>query len=398
MPPPPFAPLEAVVSPPRVLSAMMSAVTTKQRLRELAGLRPDGHKVLSVYINLDPSEFPTQRDRKIEVESLLDVAERALREDGLPHEQKDELRHDVDRIRSWFEREFDASGARGVAVFASSGIDLFDVHRLARPVRSELTIDDSPFIEPLAGMPGEDGYGVLLINRKLARILAGGSSSMREVISLADDVHPWHDQGGWSQSRFQRGIQKEVKDHIKHANEELFKLFKRGVVQRLIIGCPEEMRGEVEHSLHSYLRDRVAGWLDIDIRARPAQVAREAAEIVERDERDRERHWLDRLQAGLARSDRAVAGLADTLEALNEQRVEGLLVENRFRIDGYASPSADFLSTEPGQSPTGEELQHRDDIVESAVERALEQSAEVVFVRRHPDLESLGSIGAVLRY
>jgi len=377
---------------------MMSPVTTKQRLRELAGLRPDGHKVLSVYINLDPSEFPTQRDRQIEIESLLDVAERALREDGLPHEQKDELRHDVDRIRSWFEGEFDASGARGVAVFASSGIDLFDVHRLARPVRSELTIDDSPFIEPLAGMPGEDGYGVLLINRKLARILAGGSSSMREVISLADDVHPWHDQGGWSQSRFQRGIQKEVKDHIKHANEELFKLFKRGVVQRLIIGCPEEMRGEVEHSLHSYLRDRVAGWLDIDIRARPAQVAREAAEIVERDERDRERHWLDRLQAGLARGDRAVAGLVDTLEALNEQRVEGLLVENGFRIDGYASPSAHFLSTEPGQSPTGEELQHRDDIVESAVERALEQSAEVVFVRRHPDLESLGSIGAVLRY
>jgi peptide subunit release factor 1 (eRF1) len=377
---------------------MMSPVTSKQRLRELAGLRPDGHKVLSVYINLDPSEFPTQRDRKIEVESLLDVAERALREDGLPHDQKDELRHDVERIRSWFERDFDASGARGVAVFASSGIELFDVHRLARPVRSEVTIDDSPFIEPLAGMPGEDGYGVLLINRKVARILAGGSSGMREVISLADDVHSWHDQGGWSQARFQRGIQKEVKDHLKHANDELFKLFKRGVVQRLIIGCPEEMRGEVEQSVHSYLRDRIAGWLDIDVRARPSEVAAEAAEIVERDERDRERHWLDRLQAGLARDDRAVSGLADTLAALNEQRVEALLLADRFRAEGFASPAADFLSTESGQSPTGEELQHRDDVIESAVERALEQSAEVVFVRHHPDLQAAGSIGAVLRY
>jgi len=43
-------------------------VTSKQHLRQLATLRPDGHKVLSVYLNLDPSEFPTQRDRKIEVE------------------------------------------------------------------------------------------------------------------------------------------------------------------------------------------------------------------------------------------------------------------------------------------------------------------------------------------
>jgi peptide subunit release factor 1 (eRF1) len=377
---------------------MMSPVTTKQRLRELAGLRPDGHKVLSVYLNLDPSELPTQRDRKIEIESLLDVAERALRDDGLPHDQREELRRDVERIRNWFDREFDASGARGVALFAASGIDLFEVLRLGRPIRSEVTIDDSPFIEPLAGMPGGDGYGVLLVNRQVARILAGGSDGMREVVNLADDVHRWHDQGGWSQARFQRGIQKEVKDHLKHANDELFKLFRRGVVQRLIIGSPEEMRGEVEHTLHSYLRDRIAGWLDIDIKARPAQVAAEAREIIERDERDRERRWLDRLQAGLARNERAASGLADTLEALNEQRVEALLVADRFRAEGYVSPAADFLSAEPGNSPTGEELQHRDDVIESAMERALEQSAEVIVVRHHPDLQALGSIGAVLRY
>ena len=373
-------------------------MTSRQRLRELAGLRPDGHKVLSVYLNLDPSEFPTQWDRKIEVESLLDVAERALREDGLPHGQRDELRRDVARVREWFEREFDASGARGVAVFASSGVDLFEVHRLSRPVRSEVTIDDSPFIEPLAGMPGGDGYAVLLVNRQVARVLAGGADGMREVISLTDDVHRWHDQGGWSQARFQRGIEKETKDHVKHAGNELLKLFKRGAPQRLIIGCPEEMRGEVEQSLHNYLRERIAGYLDISVKANPDEVAREAAEVIERDERERERHWLDRLQSGVGRGSGAVAGLADTLAALNEQRVEVLLVQDGFRAEGWVSPKADFLAAEPGGSPTGEELQKRDDVIESAMERALEQSAEVVVVRRHPDLQAQGSVGAVLRF
>ena len=51
-------------------------VATKQRLRELAALRPDGQKVLSLYLNLDPSEFPTPRDRAVELESLLGVVER----------------------------------------------------------------------------------------------------------------------------------------------------------------------------------------------------------------------------------------------------------------------------------------------------------------------------------
>src|SRR3954469_16534734 len=279
---------------------MMSPVTpTKTRLRELAALRPQGHKVLSLYLNLDPSEFPTPKDRSVELQSLLDQVEKQLNGDSLTHDQRLELRHDIDRVRSYFEREFDASGTRGVAVFAASGVELFDVHRLGGPVRSEVTIDDSPFIEPLTALPGDDGYCVLLVNRQVARILCGDGTALREVVSMVDDVHRWHDQGGWSQARFQRGIQKETKDHLKHASDELFKLSKRGVVQRLIIGSPEEMRGEVQGTLHSYLRDRIAGGLDIDVKARPAEVTREAAAIIEEDARNREREWLDRLQSEL---------------------------------------------------------------------------------------------------
>jgi peptide chain release factor subunit 1 len=373
-------------------------VANKQRLRELAALRPDGHKILSLYLNLDPSEFPTPRQRSSELQSLLDTVERELREDSLTHEQRTELKQDIQRVRAYFEREFDASGTRGVAVFTASAIDLFEVQRLGRPVRSEAVIDDSPFIEPLTSLPGDDGYCVLLVNRQIARILSGDSAGMREVVNIVDDVHRWHDQGGWSQARFQRGIMKETKDHLKHAGEELFKLYERGLVRRLIIGTPDEMRGEVQNTLHSYLRDRIAGWLEIDVKARPAEVAREAGAIIESDQREREREWLDRLKSELGRNSRGVAGLADTLEALNERKVEALLVKEGFRAGGYASAASDFLSTEPGASPVGEQLQKRDDILEPAFESALEQSAEIVVVRYFPDLEPLGSIGAVLRY
>ena len=125
---------------------------------------------------------------------------------------------------------------------------------------------------------------------------------------------------------------------------------------------------------------------------------REAAAVIEGDERSREREWLDRLKSELGRNSRGVAGLADTLAALNERRVEGLLVKSGYRAPGYASSAADYLSAEPGTSPVGEELQQRDDVIEPAFESALEQSAEVVVVRHHPDLDALGSIGAVLRY
>jgi peptide chain release factor subunit 1 len=221
---------------------------------------------------------------------------------------------------------------------------------------------------------------------------------MREITSFVDDVHRWHDQGGWSQARYQRGIVKEASDHAKRANEELFRRFKLGYVQRLLIATPDELRGKVEAVLHPYLRERVAAWIDLDARSSPAEVTKAAAAVIERDEQERERGWLDRLKSELGRGARGVAGLRDTLAALNERRVEALLIQGGFRTEGWATRGAEFLSTEPGRSPQGIELERRDDVVESAIESALEQSAEVVVVQDRPDLEPLGSIAAVLRF
>jgi peptide subunit release factor 1 (eRF1) len=376
----------------------MPGVIPKERLRELAAYRPVGQKVLSLYLNLDPSEFPTPRDRATELESLLDNLEAGLREDSIGHAQRESLKRDVERIRSFFANEFDASGTRGVVVFASSDAGLFEVVRLPRPIASEAVIDDSPFIEPLTTLPGADAYCVLLINRQVARILVGGAEQMREVATIVDEVHGRHDQGGWSQARYQRSIENEAQHHVRRAAEQLFRRFKRGQVQRLVVGATEELRGDVETALHSYLRDRIAGWLEVDVQAPPADVAKELRPLIERDEQERERSWLDRLQSELGRNARGVSGLAATLSALNEKRVEAILIREGLRAPGYATPASDFLSTEPGTSATGEQLQQRDDVIEPALESALEQSAEIVVVRHHPDLEAHESIGAVLRF
>jgi peptide chain release factor subunit 1 len=351
-------------------------VIAEQRLRELAALRPDGHKVLSLYLNLDPSEFPTPRARQAEIDSLLDSVEKELRVDGLTHSQKEELKRDLRAIRDWYGSDFDAKGARGMAVFAAAGINLFEVHKLSRPIANEAVIDDSPFIEPLTTLPGDDGYCVFLVNRGVARILTGGSAGMREQSAIVADLRKW--QGEGVQDKYQRAIAKEAQDHIKHAADQLFGMFKRGQVNRLIVGSQSDIKNEVEHSLHSYLKERIAGWIDIDVKAPPAEVTERAKEVILADEKQRESEWLDRLQSELGRQAKATSGLEDTLAALRERRVEALLLREGFRS---------------GNSPGDE------DAVEQALESALEQSAEIVVIRHERDrLDSLGSIAAVLRF
>ncbi len=373
----------------------------KTRLRELANIKAPGSVVLSVYINLDPSMFATGRNRSIEVRSLLDEVDKDACANGqLSDDQHKQLRTDVQKVREYLGEDFDAKGAHGVALFCSGSLDLFEVVKLVRSVNSEAVVGESPFIEPLLSHTEDDGYSVLAVTRRSARVLEGGAGGLSEVLTIQNDVHRWHSQGGWSQARFQRGIEKETHDHLKKAANVVFELYKRGQIQRLILSVTKELKSEIEQTLHPYLRERTAAVLDLDLEhATVEEIVETVRPAIEEDERQRERERLDRLQAGVGGRGRGVTGLSDTLDVLNEKRVEVLLVQSGYRVTGAACHQCGYLGSTNGDCPIdGEGMMHHEDIVESAVESALGQSAEVLFVRHHDDMEQMGSIGAVLRY
>src|SRR3954466_8123896 len=59
----------------------MATDITTHRLRELAETRSTQGKVLSVFINLDPSVFAAPPARATEISSVIDAASRAVRRD-----------------------------------------------------------------------------------------------------------------------------------------------------------------------------------------------------------------------------------------------------------------------------------------------------------------------------
>jgi peptide chain release factor subunit 1 len=122
-----------------------------------------------------------------------------------------------------------------------------------------------------------------------------------------------------------------------------------------------------------------------------------AAAAIEDWSRRCERESLDRLAEGVGRGGRGAAGLAAVLQALNEQRVEILLVGEGFRSAGGRDADTGMLYA-GDHGPEHQELERCENIVEPAIEKAIEQSAKVIKVRHHDDLGPLGGIGAVLRY
>src|SRR3989440_11730588 len=298
-------------------------------LRRLAELRPDGACVLSLFLNLDPSVFATPPARATEVRSLLDEADRKRREaDGLTRDQEQAVRRAIAKGRDSFKSPaFSVEGAHGLALFACSPIGLFETIKLPRPIGTRAVINASPLVEPLAELGMRGSWALLLVNRQTARMLRGSPDRLGELPPVEDEVHGQHDQGGWSQARYQRSVEKEVHDHLKRTAEVAFRRFQRLPFDRLLLGGPEEILSAMEERLHPYLSERIAGRVKVDVETSTSEeVSRAARPVIEEIEGGHEREALDRLIEGANSGGHGVVGLDDTLGALNERRVATLLI------------------------------------------------------------------------
>src|SRR5215210_779757 len=108
---------------------MAATTITPARLRRLAELRPQQGLVLSVFFNLDPSEFATPAARATELNSVLTAASHRIDQaEGLETSQRQSLRADVERVREVLRgSDVVSNGTHGLAIFASGPADLLEV-------------------------------------------------------------------------------------------------------------------------------------------------------------------------------------------------------------------------------------------------------------------------------
>jgi len=376
---------------------MQVSAPDRDQLRSLAELRLDRPVVLSLYLNLDPSQFATPPARKTSVRSLLDEADRRLRDaNGLSHEDKMALRASLDRAAGFLENDLPSDGAHGLAVFASEPMDLFEALKLPRSVPNRVAIGHSPLVGPLARLARRERWCLALVNRRDARIFRGSPDGLREIQQIHDLVFGQHDQGGWSQARYQRGIEKEKDDHLKNTGDALLRHFKREPFERLILGGPREVTTDFEQKLHHYLRERLAGRIEVDVeRSSPDQVLDAARPLIEKLEQQREQEALEKL------GERGACGLEDVLPPLNERRVELLILDEQFGgVTGVQCLECGWLGLEGDRCPAdGSELVELDDLTEAMIELSVQQSADLLAVHHERGaLERHGGAAALLRF
>ncbi|MDQ4149330.1 MAG: hypothetical protein M3164_04975 [Actinomycetota bacterium] len=367
-------------------------------LRKLDAAKSDGGKTLSIYLDLDPTEFAVAPARQTQVNSVLNEASELV--DRLDQEHKKVLIQDLELVRGFLEENDDWSAeARSIAIFVSSAGKFFNVVKLPEPIRRGVFIEDAPHTLPIKDILSAESWCVVLVDRRTARFFVGSPTELRELDETVDDVHSQHSAGGWSQARYERSVEEDVEDHLRNVVDRLLRLEKRTDFDHIVIGTNEELWPRIREKLHPYVAEDVIGRIDVDTQNADSEELQNVLQsLASQYEQQREQALIERLREGLGNNSRAAAGPDDVLRSLNEARVERLLVADGYMGEVKFCPKCGFLTQDGDECPLDGERLQTATLVDKASERTEEIGGETFVVRDPEALKDFGSIAAILRF
>ncbi len=341
---------------------------TEGLMRELARLAESERTVLSVYLDLsrgwDGAEAFIKRESS-RVERLVSGEEREY------------LEASVSFLADFLkEKKTHGFTGPGLAFFADLGADGAPSYvrgvELPAPPKPLLAVDSGAVLFPLAVQLDEyEPVGVILLDASGARILVTAGETAEAEDSLREKIHHRSKVGGWSQMRYQRRRENQVKHLAKELADRAEEIFREEGVGRVVLAGHARMLTALKEALPRSLAEKVIGEIPWNLKEGDSELLDKMEPLVEAVERKQEKSYLEHLTAELRRGGLAVAGPEDTRIALTMGAADVLLV-------------GDTLAA---------------DVRERLTDLAESTDAHVEYVPgRGGILDGLGAVGALLRF
>lgn len=374
---------------------MTSTDLNPDTIRKLASTAPAGRPTVSLYLDVDGRRWPKYQDCETRAERLVRRALDQASSNGLAVAMDD-----LQRVETFVKGGVDRSATRGLALF-SGGPAFWHVFELPVAVRDQLVVGDGAHVHQLeAVVDANERFGVLLVDKQRARLFVFELGRLIDRTELFDAL-PRHDDDAGDRDRRHDShkLDTAVAHHLKHAAKAAFEVHQQHPFDHLIIGAPPEISAALEADLHPYLRDRIAARLHVVIGASEAEIRSHALAVEESVERAKENALVARLRDAAGAGRGGVVGLADTLDALADRRIDTLIVSEGFEEPGWSCVGcARFAIRGPKCAACGASMAKVPDVVETAIELTMREGGKVKVYGGTADLDVLGRVGALLRY
>ncbi|RMG54875.1 MAG: hypothetical protein D6723_03970 [Acidobacteria bacterium] len=379
-------------------------MVTYEDLQVLKSYQPQGDGyVLSLYLDVDQSKaINLNRGFERALNSMLKAVEQELH-DARTQQEFELNRERVHRfVKNYIPRK------KTLLIFSDATHDFWWEQELPIALPNLARFDHALFLRPLITVLDEhERYGVVLIDQGRARLFTVYLGEVQEHEGVFEEVPPVTQTAGRdriiAQKRLQRHHDGHVLWHVKQVAERLKELTDLYRFDRLIIGGGRQAVSELQHVLPKSLHRLLIGTFSLPVQASHQEVLRETQKIEVAAERANEEKLVESLVTAAYKGDRAVTGLADTIQAINEGRVWKLLYGKDFSANGYVCSQCSMLYVENRPERClycGGSLSPAPNLINRAIERVISAGGQVEEVndRAAAQLARAGYIGAFLRY
>ncbi len=373
-----------------------------ETLKPLTELELPTRGVLSAYLDISPEEVAGNKVRL----KLRDMASQWL--DSIEDRQERRtFEQELEKIEKYLIYEMSRPG-RTLVIFSSEMANLWRTFHVPARIRTRLVWDDRPYMRPLLTVMDEyERYGVILATREEARFFLFYMGEIAEYsFALHDYVPGRHKQGGWAQARFQRHIDDHALHHFRNVADVAVRLAERDNWQRIVLMGTGENVARVREYLPKAWQDRVAGEVPASITDNINVIRDKVMTLEQEIERKIEAERVERVITAAEKGQNGVLGYADVLQAVQQQRVDILIVPEGLEHPGWECTQcgglvADILAKPITECPyCGGHVKVVEDVVDLAMQKVLDTGG-IVEILRGPikdEFRQRGIIGALLRY
>jgi peptide chain release factor subunit 1 len=367
-------------------------------LGKLSAFEPTGLPVISLYLNAEADEHG-RHNFDVFVRKELKERARTYEPESPERNSFDE---DMVRINRYLEQEI-KSPTKGIVMFTCGGAhDFFQAAQIEVPIeQSRVFVYDRPHVYPLARLLDQyRRYAVLLADTNTARIFVFALGQTLDQQNVKNVKTNRSQVGGWSQTRYQRHVENYHQQHAKEVVERLERVVRDENIDHVILaGNEETIIPLLREEMSKELSEKVIDTISLNINT-PEHELLDATIATYRkydavSDLERVQQLLDEYRGGGL----GVVGVPETLAALSNGQVEELFISGTVNNLSFEEAEVEKVmsayATSEGKQVTLEPRTVADELVMRAQHHS---SAKVTFIEDASLLESVGGVGALLRY
>jgi len=372
---------------------------TRDDIRELANFRsPEGCAVSFYY---QPST-PLNKSHREEAILVKDMIRGAVRE-AEKHGKNGTTREDLERIGNMLDPLHGSGKSKAIFACGKAGFwREFDVPGL---LTSRVGVSQRFRLKPLAEvLDAEQRACIVLADRTKARVFGLVNDELTEKQDFINELTRRGKSagfGGYDAGHAERKQMNEAMQHFKLIAEHIEQYFERKTHDRLLIGCRDDVWGEIEPQLQSQARQHLVGHFRIDPKlATPEQVKQMAREQLAQYSAQQKQGLIHEVVGEAHSNGRGAIGLRRVLRSLEQGEVLTLLLGANFSAPGVKCHNCGHmdLHVTPECAVCGKENTPLEDLGDAIVGHAIRTGVELVHIPDDEEFDRIGRIAALLRF